>query len=942
MNREVAYLRIPGEAWGGTPPIGAWSGSGEAIERPDGSTLAFAGEVALFLEGYSYLGPLIHFGYVVRMIARVSPRPEATGDEVPGFRAERVALAKAFGAEGRPIRNFGALCAWLCREVPPLAEPPQAGELCARLAGKVLGPSLAVGSWATSPLAPEVEGPTLDPDDFDRRFFGALARLSPGALAEWLRHGRGSDPEGGERIAREVEALRPRTLDGALAGLAGRERLLGAIPMVGQLVSALTLPPRRLAQEALPMGGYADVSTRGRPEQILPAQFAHDAEEFLRRFAENELLYFHREEPHAPVTEELVILLDQGVRTWGKVRHVLAAAALAFARLAGRRPIPLLVGGTSTEGALLDPLAVDAETLGALWEASDLSSDPGVALGRAVEGSDPARNRDVVVLTTPRGAAQPGFGAAAARAPESTRVFSVAVDEAGRVEFREWRRGSPVKVGDFRVAEVEAPAPSPVRPAPAGDRPSWRGEVEPIPYPFRFGVIHRIERPLFDFDHAGRRLILATQRGMLHAWDLETDRSEVLPRGMVGGEPLELIDSVLGVAGGVVVGGRSGKDLALVHYDFESRTARARAFGPTFGDSWGWFYARELHIVVARGKTYSRAFDLATGEEFRSRDGRDRPPARAIRAFEMAANHSLLPPRLAIAEEGRSAPERGRSVRLDRDLGEVRLAGVGPGWAPFIPQANGQPSLRGFWIDHAQLRGDVLALVVSGPARRGALLRLFHAPNGVPHRELPTASEPGSFALSHDGRLLARRIGERQVEVREVSGAGQPLFVTPKGKAHTVLKLTLGHSGMIVEAGRHVHLIRWDRGVLATSTLHQGLGSPILATLPRPIDRPATRSSPRPPAVAYDPRRFTAVAIADLTAVVDAFGQICLFDRADRLLAMFLVFRGQVAAWMPDGTRYGAALGPNPLIDGPVTPNAAEIIGRTLRDASVAGSATSG
>ena len=80
--------------------------------------------------------------------------------------------------------------------------------------------------------------------------------------------------------------------------------------------------------------------------------------------------------------------------------------------------------------------------------------------------------------------------------------------------------------------------------------------------------------------------------------------------------------------------------------------------------------------------------------------------------------------------------------------------------------------------------------------------------------------------------------------------------------------------------------------------------------------------------------RFVACARGDLTAVVDVFGQIAIFDKADRLIAMFLAFRGQVAAWTPDGTRFGPSQGANPLIDGPASPNAAEIIGKALKEAS--------
>ena len=68
--------------------------------------------------------------------------------------------------------------------------------------------------------------------------------------------------------------------------------------------------------------------------------------------------------------------------------------------------------------------------------------------------------------------------------------------------------------------------------------------------------------------------------------------------------------------------------------------------------------------------------------------------------------------------------------------------------------------------------------------------------------------------------------------------------------------------------------------------------------------------------------------------MVDAFGQVALFDSGDRLLAMFVAFRSQVAAWMPDGTRLGPSQGPSPMIDGPATPGAAEKIGQVLKAAS--------
>src|SRR5262249_8961718 len=131
----------------------------------------------------------------------------------------------------------------------------------------------------------------------------------------------------------------------------------GALALVSSLSGALTLPPRRLDQHELAVGGYADVTTRGSPERLLPSQYALDGLEFVRRFAEHELLFFRREEPNEPAREELVILLDQGVRTWGGVRLALAGAVLAFAKLATRRKIALRFATTGNGGASVDPIA---------------------------------------------------------------------------------------------------------------------------------------------------------------------------------------------------------------------------------------------------------------------------------------------------------------------------------------------------------------------------------------------------------------------------------------------------------------------------------------------------------------------------------------------------------------------------------------------------------
>src|SRR5262249_5791253 len=76
-----------------------------------------------------------------------------------------------------------------------------------------------------------------------------------------------------------------------------------------------------------------------------------------------------------------------------------------------------------------------------------------------------------------------------------------------------------------------------------------------------------------------------------------------------------------------------------------------------------------------------------------------------------------------------------------------------------------------------------------------------------------------------------------------------------------------------------------------------------------------------------DPRRFVSVHEGSVVVLVDRYSQILLLDRIWELVCMFFVFRSQLAAWMPDGTRYGPAA----LTGGPETANAAERIAGRLQ-----------
>ena len=61
---------------------------------------------------------------------------------------------------------------------------------------------------------------------------------------------------------------------------------------------------------------------------------------------------------------------------------------------------------------------------------------------------------------------------------------------------------------------------------------------------------------------------------------------------------------------------------------------------------------------------------------------------------------------------------------------------------------------------------------------------------------------------------------------------------------------------------------------------------------------------------------------------VDRLGQVAISGRSG-LICMFFIFRDQIAAWAPDGTR----LGPMSILGRAPTPDGAERIGAMLRGA---------
>ncbi len=934
MDREGNYLQIPPvyELW--LEGL-RWAWNGEALEYADGQTFVLSPQLALFLEGFAEQAGLPNFGNVLHLM------------HLLGYgRVQRPALAQElaaiFARTGRPLRNAGALCAHLCKRFPTAAGTLDTRQVCGLLWNSALLADLICRWHSNTHVAPEA--PAFGPSQFEEQFLKRLEALPREEWEHWFRHGCGQVGEAPKQLAREIVPEKTRSVSDILEALARRERLADALPYVSQLVSALALPPRKLERQELPVGGYADVTTRGLPERLLPSQFALDDLDFVRRFAENELLYFRREEPTRHLREELVVLLDQGVRTWGVVRLVLSAAMLAFGKLAARRKIAWRVACTSKQGVALDPLGVDDETVGRLLETSDLSPHPGLALERVLE--EPAEvARDVVLLTHPRSLVEADVQGAARRASAPTRLFALAVNTRGRVELAEVRHGTALPVRQFQVDIIQPAAP---KQKPSRDPRAWSGDVEPIPFPFRFGIGNA--SPLvFDFDEGGEWLLVASNNGMLHAFKLDGSELEVLPRGMIGREVLTEVERVRGVVGGFAVCGRVGKRLCVVHYEFGARRCTAHTLledlreieTPTIkAATWQWYYFPELHSVVADGRLWSngtsgqpkavahRRFgvDLTTGCYYPARSG---GPGRAQVACETADQYSLPPPELPLMY-GTHAGHPKPHLCQDTYGGMLSLSFMPS--RTISPTDEGKPVIHNHTATRACWRNDVLAVAMreTKASSKQESLWLFRANEENFVNRFPNLAPDAKFTLSLDGRLLARQVGQVEVEVREV-GSGSLVFTSLKGKSHQRLQVRLGPQFFHATVGRWHHFVRWAAPHLEVFCI-EGTDDPI-RHYPSQFGLPvAAQKNDIPVAARYDISRFVAGATMELSVAVDAFGQIAVFDRAGQLLCMFFVFRNQFAGWMPDGLRFG----PENLIGGKELATARHCFAQVLREASAA------
>src|SRR5262249_14839198 len=139
-------------------------------------------------------------------------------------------LGRAFAAARRPLRNAGAFCAVLCRDIPEVAGPVGPGEVLERLRGPARRLRWDVADCHDTFYLSDL--PPLDRAAFAKEILKQLAGYTDDELVEWFRHGRGPVRAAGQALARALPPPPPRTLTGALAALLERPRLARARPLV--------------------------------------------------------------------------------------------------------------------------------------------------------------------------------------------------------------------------------------------------------------------------------------------------------------------------------------------------------------------------------------------------------------------------------------------------------------------------------------------------------------------------------------------------------------------------------------------------------------------------------------------------------------------------------------------------------------------------------------
>jgi hypothetical protein len=390
---------------------------------------------------------------------------------------------------------------------------------------------------------------------------------------------------------------------------------------------------------------------------------------------------------------------------------------------------------------------------------------------------------------------------------------------------------------------------------------------------------------------------------------------------------------VIGVAGGFVVISRRQGRVMLAHYDFPTRICRvhANADGETLES---WVYYRDLHCVVGRsGVPEAPGWPI----DLYAPPGPAASTMRSRLASKRAQNGFSSEPLIVrhaswfLVDSWKKPYANAVAVSLDPKSGSLHVRQSTGESRSLTPLRDGRPALERANLLQAREAADILAVLVEkGTAPGLYFLSLSRAV--VLGTDYHPSDEFGTsvFALSRDGQWFARLIDDRRLAVRDVPGSHPPVLIT-RGEGLWMHFATLGKSCLLVREfdvtgprrARSCCLIRWDRGWLEVNdrgaeALLEDLGGTIA------VSRGVVPAMHMP---FQDPNRFVQfIAQEGARILIDRYNHIAVLTRSGDLACMFYVNGNEVAAWLPDGTCWGARR----LIGGEPTAAAAERIAAVL------------
>lgn len=105
------------------------------------------------------------------------------------------------------------------------------------------------------------------------------------------------------------------------------EKIAALIPY---MISGMNFPIHSKQSDERPDGGVSNLSNKGHFDQLIVSEFAYDDDYFLSRIVNNEALFFEREKAKDDNNDDVCLLIDSSLYTWGLPKLIAIAAGCAI------------------------------------------------------------------------------------------------------------------------------------------------------------------------------------------------------------------------------------------------------------------------------------------------------------------------------------------------------------------------------------------------------------------------------------------------------------------------------------------------------------------------------------------------------------------------------------------------------------------------------------